>query len=183
MLEWSQQNVEYLPFATLFLFTYIFLLRLPSEALPAVAGGEDCQEAQSVLTYEGEQVVLRLRSRKNKPAGSCLTRSCWCGTSAATCPVHVLGRWVQGKSPGEPLFPGISAGGAASRLKTMLQAIGVARSHLYRTHDLRRGHAKDLQAAGGLFNVMHDCLYDSSHCQASLCGPFWRPENGAARRF
>ena len=33
-------------------------------------------------------------------------------------------------------------------LRGMLAALHIPDSHLYRTHDLRRGHARDLQARG-----------------------------------
>ena len=62
----------------LYLLAYAFLLRLPSEALPAVAGKSG---GQSSLYREGETLVLELRRRKNKPNGSKLVRGCWCKQS------------------------------------------------------------------------------------------------------
>ena len=43
MLQWSRERPEFAQFSMLFLFTYAFLLRLPSEALPVRARrGEYC---------------------------------------------------------------------------------------------------------------------------------------------
>ena len=55
-----------------------FYLRLPSEALPAVAGKGD---HQSSVFMEGDTIVLVLKRRKNKPGGSRLVRTCWCSES------------------------------------------------------------------------------------------------------
>ena len=78
MMHWCSEKVEYRNVAYLFLLTYVFLLRLPSEALPVVAGqGVE----QACLFREGQTVVLELKRRKNKPAGSRLVRTCWCSVS------------------------------------------------------------------------------------------------------
>jgi hypothetical protein len=55
---------------------------------------------------------------------------------------------VDDHQPGAQLFQGITAGQAASMLKTMLGEVGVANAQSHVTHDIRRGHAKDLQLAG-----------------------------------
>ena len=74
----SLMHTSYAKFAKLWLFTYAFLLRLPSEALPAVAGKGD---HQSSVFMEGDTIVLVLKRRKNKPGGSRLVRTCWCSES------------------------------------------------------------------------------------------------------
>ena len=148
MQEWADANEEYLRYAWLFLLAYVFLLRVPSEALPAVAGKVFGREAQSVLEHSGEGLRLTLRRRKNKPQGSQLVRSCWCTQCSRTCPVHALGPVVAASPQGESLFEGITPSRASHALKHMLQLIGVANAERYRTHDLRRGHARDLQLSG-----------------------------------
>lgn len=131
--------------AVLYLLAYVFLLRLPSEALPAVAGKGG---GQSSLYREGDTLVLELARRKNKPRGSRLVRKCWCGESRATCPVHVIGPWLDTHPTGTPLFPDISPARALGMLRDMLATVGVEGHSEYRTHDLRRGHALDLQLSG-----------------------------------
>ena len=65
-------------YGMLYLLAYAFLLRLPSEALPAAVGRGG---GQSSLYREGDNLVLELKRRKNKPCGSKLVRSCWCKQS------------------------------------------------------------------------------------------------------
>ena len=66
-------------YALLFIMAYSFMSRLPSEALPAVAGREEnVPEAHSVVYESGGRLILKLQRRKNKPEGSTLCRSCSC---------------------------------------------------------------------------------------------------------
>ena len=133
----------------LFLFSYIFLLRLPSEALPTrLAGSGNDDGSQSVVQVTSDAIVLRLASRKNKPHGSVLRRRCWCKDCASTCPVHVLGPYLSKFRPGQQPFADFTAATALSLLRELLVILEVPNAHLYRTHDLRRGHARDLQARG-----------------------------------
>ena len=65
-----------------------------------------------------------------------------------TCPVHVLGAYL-GKCPvGHKLFAGISAAKATRALRVLLKLAQVPEHETYRLHDLRRGHAMDLQLSG-----------------------------------
>ena len=127
----------------LFLSAYVFLLRVPSEALPLTA-----HEGSSCLSLEEGQVILLLKRRKNKPSGSRLTRTCWCSRSTSTCPVHVLGPFVASLACGQGLFSGITPQHALSSLRQWLVELGAPRAREFRTHDFRRGHAKDLQLSG-----------------------------------
>ena len=61
------------PLGMLYLLSYVFLLRMQSEAIPARAVHGDFR-----LRKEGEFLVLHLARRKNKPGGSQLIRGCWC---------------------------------------------------------------------------------------------------------
>ena len=65
-----------------------------------------------------------------------------------TCPVHILTPLIFQCDSGERLFRGITAAGALDALRAMLTGIGVSAPEQYRTHDLRRGHALDLQLSG-----------------------------------
>jgi hypothetical protein len=76
----------------LWVASYVFLLRVPSEALPMAKGGEGVV-GQSVLSLvDPTTVELRLGCRKNKPRGERLRRSCSCRDSGRhpMCPVHAL---------------------------------------------------------------------------------------------
>ena len=145
IVEWCEEREEYRRFGYLYLFAYIFLLRLPSEALPAAKGRNS---GTSRLFQEGDSLVLELDRRKNRPRGSRLKRSCWCEQSVATCPVHRLGEYLGGQEDGAALFAGIGAAEALATLRHILYVLEIAKSSEYRTHDLRRGHALDLQMSG-----------------------------------
>ena len=151
MLKLADIEPEYAVFAKLFLLAYVFLLRVPSEALPMVAAGAGCpDDAQSVVSIDWErgQLTLKLKRRKNRQCGSCLVRTCWCKECPETCPVHVLGPWIAAAAPGAALFAGITPATAICTLRRMLADLDVKQAGLYRTHDLRRGHALDLQCSG-----------------------------------
>lgn len=60
----------------------------------------------------------------------------WC---LGSCPAF----WYITTSP----FDGISSSQALRMLRSILGCLGVPDSSRYRTHDLRRGHARDLQVA------------------------------------
>ena len=150
LVELGARRPEWLRASMLFLFAYTFLLRVPSEALPAVrvADAGDAPSFQAALVLGESELTLLLRRRKNRPQGSRLSRRCWCSSCRATCPVHTLGPWVARCGLGRGLFGGISAAAALRTLREMLAALGVQGAGLFRLHDLRRGHAKDLQEAG-----------------------------------
>ena len=118
--------------AMLWLTAYVFLLRVPSEALPLVRGtGSDVGNQATIFLDEEGCVSIRLRRRKNRPGGSLLRRKCACAACPKICPVHVL--WLQffAELPiGAQPWHSISAAKARSCLRTTLAKLGV--SHLYR---------------------------------------------------
>ena len=61
LLLWCQDNVEFARYGFLFLVSYVFLLRLPSEALPIQhgRGGEE----SACLTLQDNKLTLVLRRR------------------------------------------------------------------------------------------------------------------------
>ena len=160
MIRWSLQEQSHGKFALLFLISYIFLLRLPSEALPIVLGSKDKQsDSQAVLYKDDGKLFLKLRCRKNRPEGSLLVRECWCKFCRFTCPVHVVGRLVDKLPVGRALFSSISRANALETLRFMLEQVGTPNATKYRTQDLRRGHALDLQMSGAsTIFVMHTPL-------------------------
>ena len=89
MMAWCNENKDFESYAFLFLLAYVFLLRLPSEALPVSAGPGS---GHSSLFMEGDTLVLELKRRKNKISGSRLVRKCWCHESEACliCGEHML---------------------------------------------------------------------------------------------
>jgi hypothetical protein len=135
--------------AMLYLVSYVFLLRVPSEALPMViCDGGVAHGEQSCLFLEGENLVLALKCRKNKQKGTRLTRGCWCSQDKVTCPVHVLGKAVMRLPSGMRPFEMLTQSKVLTSLRERLRRLGVDQAGLYRTQDFRRGHAKDLQENG-----------------------------------
>ena len=143
---WTKGN------AMLFLATYVFSLRVPSECLPMTKLNGPPQAGvtlgQCTVWLEGDRIYLRLKRRKNKPNGSELWLSCWCSSCKVTCPIHVLGHYVDSLPHGAAPFAGTSAGEALGLLRNRLETLGVPEALHYRTHDLRRGHAEDLKLSG-----------------------------------
>ena len=147
-----------LKWGMLYLFAYVFMLRVPSEALPVVRGCIGLANNSlhgSMIFLDGGHLCLKLARRKNKTGGSLLKRTCWCHQCQLTCPVHVLWPFFAKHVVGEKAFPGINAGGALKQLRLMLQLLDVKDFALFRCHDLRRGHAKDMQLNGAsLYEIL-----------------------------
>ena len=126
---------------------------------------------------------LLLSRRKNKPEGSRLVRGCWCKESKTTCPLHVLGPWLEDCADGSPLFPSITAAGALRVLRTVLVDLSVPHAAEYRTHDFRRGHAKDLQVSGRwllckFVPAEYMLLFSEEHSS----GRYWKQGSGGRLR-
>ena len=71
-----------------------------------------------------------------------------------TCPMHALRPLFDNWAAGDQPFAGITAASALGTLRAILVTLQVKDAESYRCHDLRRGHAKDLQQSGWV----------SSHC-------------------
>ena len=152
----------------LFYLAYIFILRLPSEALVAVrAGPTDQLMKASKLPYQaslglrdfpdGNQfLVLKLRTRKHTRGGSVLFRPCFCSSDtlacAGLCPVRDFWRVVSATTRAHnPLFPSLMNKNINRVLKGMLHSMGVEDAHQYSTHAFRRGASMELKRSASSF--------------------------------
>ena len=140
----------------LYVAAYGFMLRVPSELLPVATGTEGEADlplsdgAHSCVSMCGDELVLQLAQRKNKPQGSTLRRGCWCLTrTASLCPVHTLGEWLKQFPRASTPFACTSANTARVNLKATLLQLRVPKAGLFWLHDFRRGHAQDLVEHGG----------------------------------
>ena len=88
IMAWAQKREGRQRFAMLFLCAYVFLLRLPSEALPIRVDKSGCITGQAVVKMIGGKLSLRLARRKNKEHGSVLERGEHCCIFRVQC--HVL---------------------------------------------------------------------------------------------
>ena len=67
IVQWCAGHEGYSNFAALCVFAYAFLLRVPSEALPAISGrNRPWGAAKSVLSRIDDELILVLAHRKNK---------------------------------------------------------------------------------------------------------------------
>ena len=137
----------------LYLATYTFLLRMPSESIPMsyIKNREHFKSQRSAVTLDDGIVHLQLSRRKNMPRGSEMQRKCICKSPqcrSEICPVHVLGKWLIEHQSGAQLFSSISPSMATNVLRQCLSEMGIDRASEFRLHDFRRGHAQDLLESG-----------------------------------
>ena len=112
MVVWSESHEFTRRYVLLFLFSYSFLLRTPSEALPVRIGKDKGDtNCNAFLFKDGDQLVLTLRRRKNKPQGSRLVRKCTCHRCKVTCVFHQIGSMMERTVDGARLFDGMSSSG------------------------------------------------------------------------
>ena len=139
----------------LFIASYVFLLRVPSEGIPMAAHSATVGPPTPIFTVSESAVTLWFPSRKNRLWPSQQVRKCWCNKCPLTCPVHVLGAFMSGLPAGAQPFAHIKPAQALTALRELLKEVGVANAQVHRTHDFRRGHAEDLRHNGSrLFEIL-----------------------------
>ena len=151
----SDGAADAVAFSMLWLVSYIFLLRVPSEALPITKmqpGDEGANEKQSIIWRDGSDICLRLRTRKNRRQGSgVLRRTCTCAGGKVTCAVHTLwDDWFEHWPAGEAAWANCTPQFTIKRLREDLGKLApvISEPEKYGTHDVCRGHAEDMRAAG-----------------------------------
>jgi len=66
-----------------------------------------------------------------------------------------MGTFIGNYEFGQKPFKKVTAAESLRILKEILANVGLADAHLYRTHDMRRGHALDLQLSGAsLYEIL-----------------------------
>ena len=114
-------------------------------------------------------LCIKLKSRKNRPEGSLLRRSCSCAAHPRMCVAHELWNgYMEQLELGAQPWADITPSSARDELRSTVAALDVrstfSQQHahiavhcscvqvkspmLYGTHDFRRGHALDLQQSG-----------------------------------
>ena len=104
---------------------------------------------KSAIKLSGNEVVLELSPRKNKPRGGKISRKCVCKSTPECCPVHIMWPFFESFPSGHQPFGRLNMGSLLMSLRRRLTVLGVDDPLSYRTHDFRRGHARDLQYGGG----------------------------------
>ena len=133
----------------LFLAAYCFLLRVPSEGLPMAVHADVNGLDVPVLKVAASEVTLHFPHRKNSLIPTSLARQCWCKRCSLTCPVHVLGFYMQSLEPGSQPFAHIKRDQLLVALRTVLAHLNVPDACTYGSHSFRRGHAEDISRRGG----------------------------------
>ena len=165
--------------------TYLFMLRLPSEALPLTRALTDDRllpteqsSARSLIglrEFQGEQrLILKLAKRKNTRNAFIATRPCFCAMNALlpkhNCPIHRFWKKVLGHTkPGERLFPSSQWGNFPRVLRTVLSKLNIADSERYSSHCFRRGAATAILNSGAtLSEIMRTGGWASSSFKVYL---------------
>ena len=131
--------------AMLSVFTYSFMLRMPSEALSAklAASKKFDVTAASFVVVLDKRIGLRLAKRKNSDAPVVMWRDCCCKPDkpSATCPVHSFGNRLREQGPNVDVFKCVPKNKAIRVVRHALAVVGIRNTAAYGTHDFRRGHA------------------------------------------
>ena len=146
----------------LFYLAYVFILRLPSEALPAVRAGPhepllaraklSRQSALGLRTFPGggQRLVLKIRTRKHMRGGAVLRRPCFCDSDTLStrgiCPIHDFWRIIRESTQwGEPPFPSLLKRSSNRIPKGALSTMGVTEAFSYSAHAFRSGASMKLK--------------------------------------
>ena len=130
--------------ADLWILSYAFLLRVPSEALAMQAGNSAANKHSRFFIKDGV-VTLHLNKRKNAPKGQTLQRSCCCVSNPALCPHLVCERRADPLIPGQRLF-GITYAQFLKQTREILRLLKVENFSEFGSHVFRRGCCDDMRA-------------------------------------
>jgi hypothetical protein len=132
----------------LYVLSYWFLLRVPSEGLPLKLSKstEPPPQHSKQIRFKGNEVSLAFGRRKNLENPSIWTRSCKCTMSSEVCPVHVLTAFTAKMAEGTALFPRLTKDAFNTTLRRRAYAIQMADAGKVSSKAFRRGHSRDLHA-------------------------------------
>ena len=139
----------------LLLAANVFLLRVPPEGMPMRARKllPDCPQGNVTTVFRvllgGKKAELWFPRGKNSLHPTRLIRKRWCCMCPVTCPVHVLGDYLQSPPEGHQPLAHISEEQVLTALRELLSELEVPNAYRNRTHDFGRGRAEDLCKAGG----------------------------------
>ena len=108
-----------------FLASYAFLLRVPSECLTMAAHSAPVGMEVPVFFVRGDEAVLWLPFRKNRLFPSEIVSACWCHKCRLTCPVHVFGDFMCALPAGTRPFVHIHPGQALLALRELLCELNI----------------------------------------------------------
>ena len=164
---------------------FLFMLRLPSEALPLKRAlpsdrllCNDISSSPAVIglrEFHGEQrLVIKLAKRKNTRDAFSATRPCFCGDNFLlprhNCPIHRFWKAVIATvAPGAPLFPNLQGKNFSRILRAVLGKLEIPDAEKYSSHCFRRGAAAAILNSGStLSEIMRTGGWASSSFKVYL---------------
>ena len=142
-------EVEEPELAGVFAVARIFLLRVPSEAVPLQWCG-----SHSTVQVDESQVTIVLAKRKNRQSPTTLVRKCCCHTTGRSlCAVHWL-LFLRQKRGAHPLVFGLPIHSVRRRMKQLAHEAEVDDWTHVGTHGRRRGMAQDIIDSGNSLAVL-----------------------------
>ena len=157
-------------FAQIRFISFLFPLRVPSEALLMIRAFSDdpierfVPQADKVLigtrSWNGiDCLIIKMSWRKNLTGGCILRRPCLCEDSnlraQRICPPHRI--WpllAERVSSGERVFPSFRKNNVNQLLKLNLRLVGFSDGHLYTSKAFRRGATQELLTSGYSLEVI-----------------------------
>ena len=141
--------------AALYVVAYWYLLRVPSEGLPArlgVVGLDSRQRSDKEIVIEKDRATVFFSRRKNREYPTKSVRPHSCAGGKTLCPVCTLESMVdiEGVADDGSLFPGISAKFFNSELRRRLSIKKVIGAQTFTSKGFRRGHAQDISRKYGV---------------------------------
>jgi len=134
--------------AALMAIARLFLLRVPSEALPLEWDGD-----HSRISLRDSDATIVLMRRKNVTTPTSMTRACCCESSGrGLCAVHWL-HDLHRRSPSGRLFQ-FNVAQFRRYTQAFATMVGVSMPGRVGTHAFRRGMAQDIVDAGGSLAIL-----------------------------
>ena len=108
----------------------------------------------SAVYLDNGRLVIRLRSRKNRPEGSLLVRDCVCNEDSdpRLCPVHCFdwtGR-TSNHAPGEKIFTSLTPSSSTHKLRRYATLVGIGAARQLGLKTFRASRATCLALQGKL---------------------------------
>ena len=172
----------------LFYLAYVFIPRLPSEALPAVRAGPHepllprekiaHQSALGLRTFpDGPQrLVHKLKTRRRLRGGAILHRPCFCDSDTLAThgisPIRDFWRIICASTDwGSPLFPSLRKRNIDRILKGAPRSMGIPDANAYSTHAFRRGASMELNRCSDTLSLRSSRPWGGTPPPSALTSP------------
>ena len=159
-----------IPFARLAYLSFLYSLRVPSEAIPLRRAfrhddltGFSPMKEKALIGLRGpghaQCLLLRFSRRKTLPKGCVLSRPCFCSLADSKakplCPAHSMWPCIASRvQSGELLFPTYTATNVNTTIKAALAKIGVDFARSYTSRGFRRGATQELKEMGSQISAI-----------------------------